>query len=438
MAYQFFHIETYSDAPKRVRGTADHYNSAEQVEGEAAREARYSQHVAEPQPPLSMNFDGLVPLQQLIARRRQLVSSITETLTSATGKIYTRKLRNDAATLYTEIHSHPMTSAEYLADRKANHPEVLRWARLAVKDFQRRMPEGVEAAAVMHLDEGHVHMHILAINAGDPRLDANKLHAGKVAATAYRENNVSEALVSLPKPDLHPLPLKPKKLRPSKNRETQKKRDASHKAALAQWSIDRMRIEARNKVLLRDWEAANNAHLQAGRKARGKTHVQRAFNDALSKLQDDYYEAVGKPCGLLRDGPRRERLSTKEYAKRKRTARKIADELDKMEAASREITLTTAEIAKQQEKLKAWQRDLNAGEDNLSTLAARLQAIGQELAAKSAALEKAEAAQHEKSMRQLQQLSAKEAKLADVQRDLAAKIEAITIREADLASIEKN
>jgi hypothetical protein len=48
MAYQFLHIETYSEASKKAHGTEDHYNCAAQVLGEAMRVSEYSKHVENP------------------------------------------------------------------------------------------------------------------------------------------------------------------------------------------------------------------------------------------------------------------------------------------------------------------------------------------------------------------------------------------------------
>ncbi|TOK94248.1 plasmid recombination protein, partial [Vibrio parahaemolyticus] len=39
----------------------------------------------------------------------------------------------------------------------------------------------------------------------------------------------------------------------------------------------------------------------------------RAYTEAMRALQDEYYESVGKPCGLTREGPKRRRLSRKEW-----------------------------------------------------------------------------------------------------------------------------
>lgn len=47
----------------------------------------------------------------------------------------------------------------------------------------------------------------------------------------------------------------------------------------------------------------------------------RALKAAMRDFQDDYYLNVGEPCGLLRIGPRRQRLSRKDYRAQKHAAR---------------------------------------------------------------------------------------------------------------------
>jgi hypothetical protein len=44
-----------------------------------------------------------------------------------------------------------------------------------------RMPRGVDWPAVMYLDAGFLHFHIIDINTDEPKMHANKLHAGKEA-----------------------------------------------------------------------------------------------------------------------------------------------------------------------------------------------------------------------------------------------------------------
>ena len=328
MAYQFVHIETYSRKPRKVKGTKDQWNCTQQVFEEAQRNPDFSRHVENPRAPLPVLNRGAMALSDLQALHDRRCSEIRESVTAKSGKTYSRSLRSDAPTLYTEIHSHPMASKDFLADRARHQKEIARWADLAVRDFRKRMPEGVAFAGVIHLDEAHVHLHILALNAGDPRLDANKLHVGKAAAAVYRgAHDKPQTLSSLPKPELLPKPKKPKKPRPSKNRVTQNKNMAKHEKALAEWQAACARVEVGNARKLEEWSVDNGRHLHAARKKRsGKNPEKAAFTAAMKAFQNRYYEAVGRPCGLLRKGPGHERLTTKQYAARKAGAKARAEE----------------------------------------------------------------------------------------------------------------
>ena len=329
MGYQFFHIETYSEQAKPVKGSKDHFNSAAQVEGEAARDPIYSEQVDRPLP--LQQVGGTLTIAEFRAKRARLLTDITETVTQKNGATYERGLRKDAATLYTEIHSHPLTSEEYLADRATHGPTIKAWAKRVIADFRKRMPKGVDFTALLHFDEGHIHVHILAMNTNDAKLDANKLHAGKVAAAVHRDENVSDAIQSLPMPELVARPKKPKKPRLSKNRVTQKKNNARYATAVAEWETSCAEIEAGNAVLTSEWEEVNKQHLKDARTKRGNPAVQKVYAAALKQLQDDYYDAVGKPCGLMRVGPRLARQSTKEYAADRQQAKRMADEAAKLD-----------------------------------------------------------------------------------------------------------
>lgn len=332
MAYQFIHIETYSEALKQVKGIEGHYNSAAQVLGEAMRVPDYSKHLDEPGK--VWRLGGTMSVSALQAKRAARLTWYTETVTRKDGSTYERKLRKDAATLYTEIHSHPLPAEDYRNAPGRHHPDIEKWFGLAIADFKARMPAGVDWAAVMHLDESQVHFHILAINTPDPKLDANKLHAGKAAAAKLRaELDQPTALVSLPKPKLEKRPNKPKQPRPSKNRETQRKNKIKRETQLAAWEKKCHEVEARNADLMKEWEAKNGAYLKAARKQRGAIPEKEAYIAAMTALQDRYYEQVGKLCGLLRDGPRKERLSTVQYGQRKQSARKLKNELDQAASA---------------------------------------------------------------------------------------------------------
>jgi len=419
MAYQFFHIETYSEAPRKVRGTKDHYNTAAQVLDEARRTPAASEHVAKPLPPVQL--PGSMPIDDFIALRRKLLDGISETVTSG-ETTYRRRLRADAATLYTEIHSHPIRSADYLANPGAHLPEITRWLQLLDRDFRRRMPKGIAFSAVMHLDEAHVHVHILAINALDPKLDANKLHAGKRAAAEYRVANGSDAIASLPEPELLPRPKKPKKPRPSKNRQTQKKNEASHAAQLAEWEAACAPIDAENAQRLDGWKAENAAHLKAGRDARGTNGATKAYTAAMKTVQDDYFEAVGKPCGLLRHGPRKTRKSTKEYAAEKRQARQISEDMAAHERQRVELARAEREaraaFAERESAVQAAETALvRSQEEHKAEVAAQAEA----LAARESALDEKE-----------RELHSRDAELTDAIDAMGQVLDAVENGEAEL------
>lgn len=374
MAYQFVHIETYSRKPRKVKGTKDQWNSTQQVFEEAQRNPDFSKHVENPRAPLPVLSRGAMAVSDLQALHDRRCSEIRETVTAKSGKTYSRSLRSDAPTLYTEIHSHPMSSKNFLEDRAKHKKEIARWADLVVRDFRKRMPQGVAFAGVIHLDEAHVHMHILAVNAEDSRLDANKLHVGKAAAAEYRgAHDKPQTLSSLPKPELLPKPKKPKKPRPSKNRVTQKKNMAKHEKALAEWEAACARVEADNARKLEEWSVENGRHLHAARKKRsGKNPEKAAFTAAMKAFQDRYYEAVGRPCGLLRKGAGHERLTTKQYAARKAGAKARAEEQlanlrfeTQLEVREQALEVRARHIADEENSLKKKEAEVGAREETV-------------------------------------------------------------------------
>lgn len=176
------------------------------------------------------------------------------------------------------------------------------------------------------------------------------------------ENRVSGAIESLPKPELAQRPHKPKKSHPSKNRVTQKKNDVSHAAAVNAWETECAGIDAENDGLITAWEAENKLHLTEGRQKRGRLSVQKVYIAAMKKLQDDYYEAVGKPCGLLRMGPRLARKSTKEYAAEKKQATRLAAEAVRLEEQREAQASKEAELIARADELASVGADLSERE----------------------------------------------------------------------------
>ncbi|PWE48168.1 Mob protein [Thioclava sp. NG1] len=390
MAYQFVHIQTYSLKPTLVQRTKDHYNDLNQVFGEALRDQRYSRHIATPRPPQILTGFGLIAPAELRRLHDAHRTEIRETVRKKGGGSYERGLKTDAPTLYTEIHSHPITSAEYLGGSEEIIAEIETWADRLLRDFRARMPEDLSASAVMHLDEKYVHIHVLAVNLTDPKLSANKLHVGKVAAAALRTaHGPAEALTSLPRPEPLSRPLKPKRPKPSKNRVTQARRMSLYEEQIAAWQERCAEIERQNSEALATWTFENDRHMHKARKNKTEKNSEKAaYEAAMASFQDDYYEAVGKPCGLLRHGPRNARLSTVQYAERKAHARHIA----KVEAAQRELDLsnkTKAERLEKEEKALGKQVD---------TLKERLQRIETE---------------NEKLVRRKQKVDAQEDEIAE-------------------------
>jgi hypothetical protein len=371
MAYQFLHIETYSEASKKVHGTEDHYNCAAQVLGEAMRLPEYCKHVENPRKVIHLG--GTMSVRQLQEKRSAILANLRETVTRKDGTTYTRKLRRDAATLYTEIHSHPLPADALLKDKQAHAPAIKEWISRALSDFKIRMPDGVDWSAVMHLDEGFVHFHIIAINTKDPKLDANKLHAGKAAAAKLRSDlETPTAVPALPKPTLEKRPNKPKQPRPSKNWETQKKNKAKRKVQLEDWEKACADVAARNDALMAQWDAENGEHLQVARKARGAIPEKQAYTKALKRLQDRYYETVGRPCGLLRDGPRRQRLSTKQYDAQKATAKKIKSDLDRIEHTAKRVDEDAGTALDAKERYLQKEAELDAGIEAMDILVTQM------------------------------------------------------------------
>ncbi|WP_062762493.1 hypothetical protein [Falsirhodobacter sp. alg1] len=375
MAYQFVHIQTYSDKLTRVEGTKDQYNDINQVFLEVGRDPRYSSHVADPEPPVPILAFGAIPVSALRKMHDERRAQIRETVTLSGGSTYQRRLKTDAPTLYTEIHSHPMTAEDYKAAPREEKLRVQQWAKFAVSDFSRRMPEGVAFSAVLHLDEGHVHIHILGVNMHDPKLSANKLHVGKVAAEEWRQaHGPSDTLAGLPKPQLQDRPKKPKKPKPSKTPATQRKRDAKHAEVLAEWETECDRVEQANALALERWEIDNNAHLRVLRKARkAKTGDVEAYEAAMTAFQSRYHDAVGKRAGLLRSGPGAERLTTKQYDARKKQARVDADhdaamraQVARQRAERAEITVDATGIVEEKAALAHQHAELDAAENALA------------------------------------------------------------------------
>ncbi|MEZ8058149.1 plasmid recombination protein [Vibrio splendidus] len=75
----------------------------------------------------------------------------------------------------------------------------------------------------------------------------------------------------------------------------------------------------------------------------------RAYTEAMRTLQDEYYENVGKPSGLTREGPKRRRLSRKEWVHEQKTAERLAraeSRIEQIQNAAKKIRLQKAALRK--------------------------------------------------------------------------------------------
>lgn len=82
----------------------------------------------------------------------------------------------------------------------------------------------------------------------------------------------------------------------------------------------------------------------------------KALKQNMRKFQDVYYTHVGEPCGLLRLGPKRQRLSRKDYMAQKHIARLRS--ASALEAQRMQQDKTGQELASTEQKILKQQSDL--------------------------------------------------------------------------------
>ncbi|MGH1411857.1 MAG: hypothetical protein ACRBB0_00090 [Pelagimonas sp.] len=92
MAYQFFHIETYSTAQTKVKGTDNRFSSSARVFGEARRAPKYSGNVGKAGKVYRLG--GKESVAQLKFRHTALQKDLKETINRKDGSTYEHKLLN--------------------------------------------------------------------------------------------------------------------------------------------------------------------------------------------------------------------------------------------------------------------------------------------------------------------------------------------------------
>lgn len=89
----------------------------------------------------------------------------------------------------------------------------------------------------------------------------------------------------------------------------------------------------------------------------------RALKSAMRRFQDVYFLQVGEPCGLLRTGPKRQRLSRKDYLAQKAAARLRS--LSTLEARRNDLDRREGETVAASERAARVKDQLDRERDNL-------------------------------------------------------------------------
>ena len=86
-----------------------------------------------------------------------------------------------------------------------------------------------------------------------------------------------------------------------------------------------------------------------------------AYKAAMRNFQQEYFEKVGKPCGLCKEGPKRRRLTRKEWKAEKVAAERQAEALANIKLAENSVhdsRIKLDEIEKEQARLNQITKDL--------------------------------------------------------------------------------
>ena len=169
MGPQFIHIETYSVKPNKAG------NSVDQVIKEALRDAEFSVHVIESQPPKLVHG---VSLDQLREEHADMLDRNATAVKTKKG-IRHRKIRDDRDTLFTVVMSYPVA----VEDLKKDPDEMRRyekWRDLNIQFLSEQY--GAQLKTVIeHEDEEYPHLHAYVLPDNEPGCFAQNLHPGHAA-----------------------------------------------------------------------------------------------------------------------------------------------------------------------------------------------------------------------------------------------------------------
>ncbi len=275
---QFFHVETYGKKVNRNRAINKNKRSSQRgrpsakkvikdlnhakqerfknkvsrqrttsnIIAEAMRKNGFCSHVESPEPPQILHGMDLPTLEITIDN---LYKNAKTVVAKKDGDLAARKIREDQQILLAGVISHPRRSEDYKADPQTKEMFDL-WMQDALKFLKKEYRERLQTV-VLHLDEGHPHLHFYCLP----------------EAHTFEINNHQEVLVLNGIETIHP-----------------------GKAAEKQVEHEAAQLKGKNKIKLK----------------------QAAFSNAMSQFQDRLFEAVSAHHGHQRLGPARERFDTRD------------------------------------------------------------------------------------------------------------------------------
>lgn len=105
--------------------------------------------------------------------------------------------------------------------------------------------------------------------------------------------------------------------------------------------------------LVHDGISARNAFSTQSAKIKMK-----AYSDAMRAFQDDYYSSVSTHCGLTRDGPRRRRLTRKEWKIEQAASKRLANNLNISNSIKKRVEYISSELDKKRIKLNRYEKKI--------------------------------------------------------------------------------
>ena len=243
-----------------------------------------------------------------------------------------KKIRSDAVVMIGFVGSYPLKVDDYLADEVKYKSEIDNWIECNKQFLQKEYGNALRNMT-LHLDESYVHIHAIIVSA-----DCAKLHSG-FKAQNEKIKSITESIKSEP----------------------------------TYMQADKKQKEALDKEIKLKATKAGSCE----------------FKRDMRKWQDNYYETVGKPCGLTRDGPKRHRESRKDWHLRQEKARiekQQQENLDALNKRNAELTRENERLSKQVLVISKREKDVekrerNAGikEENLETRISEIDEYGNQV-----------------------------------------------------------